>query len=111
MEQKAEDAKRATEEAKGGKQAGKAPAKAPPKGKGKDDKPQLDVPHLEVPKVTPYKSEMGNNYIKERNLEEIVAKLMSSPVDDKEETDKEEEPILNPIASIAKVSGREVSTL
>jgi hypothetical protein len=39
LEQKAEDAKRAAEEAKGGKPAGKAPAKAPPKGKGKDDKP------------------------------------------------------------------------
>jgi hypothetical protein len=43
-EQKAEEAKRASEEAKGLKPVGKAPVKAPPKGKGKDDKPILDVP-------------------------------------------------------------------
>jgi hypothetical protein len=35
---------------------------------------------------------MGNDYIKERPLEEIVTKLMSPPVDDKEESDKEEDP-------------------
>lgn len=61
--------------------------------------------------MIPYKSEMGNNYIKERPLEEIVARLMSPPVDEKEESEKEEEPILNPVASTAKVSGREPSTL
>jgi len=44
LEQKAEEAKRAAEEAKGIKPAGKAPAKAQAKGKGKDDKPFLDVP-------------------------------------------------------------------
>ncbi|MFO0116687.1 MAG: hypothetical protein ACK521_03430 [bacterium] len=43
-DQKAEEAKRATEEAKGGKQPNKAPAKAPAKGKGKDEKPLIDVP-------------------------------------------------------------------
>jgi hypothetical protein len=35
---------------------------------------------------------MGNDYIKERPLEEIVTKLMSPPVDDKEESDNEEDP-------------------
>lgn len=64
-EAKAEEAKRLAEEAKTGKPAGKAPAKAPakPGAKGKDDKPVLDVPQLEVPKVTPFASEMGNSYI------------------------------------------------
>ena len=91
LEQKAEEAKRAAEEAKGIKPAGKAPAKAQAKGKGKDDKPVLDVPQLEVPKVIPYKSEMGNEYIKERPLEEIVTKIMSPPVKDEDESDKEED--------------------
>jgi len=79
MEQKAEEAKRLAEEAKSGKPAGKAPPKQPVKGKGKDEKPQIDVPILEVPKVTPYSTEMGNQYIRERPLAEIVSKLMSPP--------------------------------
>lgn len=113
QEQKAEEAKRAAEEAKGVKPTGKAPAKAQAKGKGgKDEKPVLDVPQLEVPKVIPYKSEMGNDYIKERPLEEIVTKLMSPPVDDKEESDKEEDPsALAQIASTGKISARDQSTL
>ena len=69
------------------------------------------MPQLEVPKVTPYKSEMGNDYIRERSLNEIVAKLMSPPVEEKEESEKEEEPILNPNASAGKVSAREPSTM
>ena len=69
------------------------------------------MPQLEVPKVTPYKSEMGNDYIRERSLNEIVVKLMSPPVEEKEESEKEEEPILNPNASAGKVSAREPSTM
>jgi hypothetical protein len=46
---------------------------------------------LEVPKVIPYKSEMGNEYIRERPLEEIVTKIMSPPVEDKDQSDKEED--------------------
>ena len=42
-EQKAEEAKRLAEEARTGKPV-KAPAKPAAKGKGKDDKPLLDVP-------------------------------------------------------------------
>ncbi len=34
---------------------------------------------------------MGNEYIKERPLEEIVTKIMSPPVKDKDESDKEED--------------------
>lgn len=92
-EAKAEEAKRLAEEAKTGKPAGKAPAKAPPKPGakgGKDDKPQLDVPQLEVPKVTPFASEMGNNYIRERPLEEIVERMMK-PADAGDDSEKEEE--------------------
>ena len=82
-EQKAEEAKRATEEAKGGKPQGK-PAKAAPK-KGKDaDKPVVDVPQLTVPEVTPFQSEMGNEYIRERPLEEIVEKMMQPTVEEEE---------------------------
>jgi len=94
-EQKAEEAKRASEEAKGIKPAGKAPAKAPPKGKGKDDKPVLDVPQLQVPKVTLFKSEMGNDYIRERPLAEIVTRLMSPPINDLESEKEEEMPVLD----------------
>ncbi len=76
QEQKAEEAKRAAEEAKGVKPTGKAPAKAQAKGKGgKDEKPVLDVPQLEVPKVIPYKSEMGNDYIKEGKNLDMISKI------------------------------------
>lgn len=60
-----ENEAKAAEEAKKAP-AGKAPAKAPAKGKGGDQKPALDVPKLEVPQVTDFKSEMGNQYIRER---------------------------------------------
>lgn len=105
-EQKLEEAKRLAEEARTGKPV-KAPAKpAPAKGKGgKDDKPQLDVPHLEVPKVQIFKTEMGNQYIRERPLEEIITKIMT-PADYKDEETPEEDPavviaVLNAQASAA----------
>lgn len=47
----------------------KAPTKAAPKpvAKGaKEEKPVIDVPKIPVPQVTEYKSEMGNQYIRER---------------------------------------------
>ena len=84
-EQAAEEAKRAAEEAKGGKPAGKA--KAPPAKKGGKDPgvPDLDVPQLEVPTVTEFKSEMENEYIRERPLQEIIDKLMVPQEDEEEE--------------------------
>lgn len=76
-EQAAEEAKRAAEEAKTGKAAPKGKAAAPKKG-GKDPGvPDLDVEQLTVPEVTEFKSEMGNEYIRERPLEEIIDKLMT----------------------------------
>ena len=39
--------------------------------------PDLDVEQLTVPEVTEFKSEMGNEYIRERPLEEIIDKLMT----------------------------------
>ena len=48
------------------------------------------MPQLEVPKVTPFASEMGNNYIRERPLEEIVERMMK-PADAGDDSEKEEE--------------------
>ena len=86
-EQAAEEAKKAAEEAKGIKQDAKK--KAPPAKKGQDAKPQLDVPQLEVPQVTPFQSESGNKYIRERPLEEIVDKLMLPPPEEEEDPPQE----------------------
>ena len=43
----------------------KAPQKPPAKG-AKEEKPVIDVPKIPVPQVTEYKSEMGNQYLRER---------------------------------------------
>jgi len=51
----------------------------------------VDVPQLAVPEVTPFQSEMGNEYIRERPLEEIVEKMMQPPVEEEEETEEEED--------------------
>ena len=76
-EQAAEEAKRVAEEAKTGKAPAKA--KAPPAKKGGKDpgQPDLEVEQLEVPDVTEFQSEMGNKYIRERPLQEIIDKLMT----------------------------------
>ena len=88
-EQAAEEAKRATEEAKGGKPAGKGKA-APAKKGGKDPGvPDLDVEQLAVPDVTEFKSEMENQYIRERPLQQIIDKLMT-PQEEEEENKAEE---------------------
>ena len=89
-EQAAEEAKRTAEEAKTGKPAAKG--KAPPvkKAGGKDPgMPDLDVAQLEVPTVTEFESEMGNKYIRERPLDEIIQKLMT-PQEEEEEAKEEE---------------------
>ena len=90
-EQAAEEAKRVAEEAKTGKAAAKA--KAPPAKKGGKEAagPELDVEQLEVPEVTPFKSEMENTYIRERPLMEIIEKLMIPQ--EEEEEEKEEAPV------------------
>ena len=89
-EQAAEEAKRAAEEAKGGK----APAKKapPPAKKGGKDPGQhdLEVEQLEVPTVTEFESEMGNKYIRERPLQEIIDNLMTPQ--EEEEEEKPDEP-------------------
>lgn len=87
----AEEAKRAAEEAKTGKPAPKS--KAPPAKKGGKEAtgPDLDVEQLEVPTVTEFKSEMGNAYIRERPLEEIIDKLMTPQEEEEEEKKPEPE--------------------
>jgi len=88
-EQAAEEAKRAQEEAKGGKAPPKAKA-APPKKGGKDaGLPDLEVEQLEVPTVTEFASEMGNKYIRERPLQEIIDKLMTPQEEEEEEKPEE----------------------
>ena len=42
-----------------------------------------------MPEVTEFSSEMGNNYIRERPLEEIIEKLMT-PQEEEEEDKKDE---------------------
>jgi hypothetical protein len=115
MEQKAEEVKRIAEEAKTGKPAGKAPPKpaAKPGAKGgKDEKPLVDVPQLEVPKVTTFQSEMGNKYVRERTLAEIVTVIMSPPPEEDADSEKEEDiALLNPNSSQNKVSPRVASDL
>ena len=83
-EQADEEKKRAAEEAKGGKPAakGKAPAQKGKGGKG-DGGPELDVEQLECPEPTPFKSQMENEYIRERPLAEIIDKLMT-PIEEEE---------------------------
>jgi len=41
--------------------------------------PKLEVPHIEI-----FESKMGNNYLIERKIEEIAAKIMLPPVEEKE---------------------------
>ena len=69
-EKKAEEAK-AAEDAKKAAADPKAKKAPPPKGKGgKDaDKPNIDVPKLEVPQIEDYTSKMGKPYIYERTMD------------------------------------------
>jgi hypothetical protein len=79
-EKKAEELKQA-EDAKKNAADPKAKKAAPPaKGKGgKDpDKPNIDVPKLEVPKIQEFTSIMGKKYLIERSIEDISAKLLTT---------------------------------
>ena len=77
-EQKKAEEAAAAEAAKNAAPDPKAKKAPPPaKGKGaKDEAPKLDVPQLEVPKISDYKSPMGNEFLIERNVEEITEQLM-----------------------------------
>jgi len=44
-----------------------------------------------VPKVTEYSTEMGNQYVVERQFDEIATKLMEPPKEDEPEEEKKEE--------------------
>lgn len=64
---KAEEAK-AAEDAKKAAADPKAKKAAPAKGKaGKDDKPQIDVPKLEVPTIVEYETVLGKKFLIERS--------------------------------------------
>ena len=72
------------------KGAKKAPPKAPAK-KGKDsDKPDLNVPQLEVPKIQEITSSNGYKYLVKRTIEEIASELMIIKSDEPEPPKKEE---------------------
>ena len=49
------------------------------------------MPQLEVPTVTPFKSEMGNEYVRERTTDEIATKLMEMPKEEEEEKEEVED--------------------
>ena len=84
-----EEEKAKEEEKKGAPPAkGKAP---PPKAKGKEDKPDLGVPQLEVPQIKDYVSPNGYAYLVERSANEIVEKLMDTTVEEENEEKKEGE--------------------
>jgi len=95
------EAKVDAEKAAGGKTA---PAKkAPPPKKGHEVvQPHLEgIEMLEVPQITDYTSESGNNYVRERSLDFIAESLMKpadaehddSEVSSEEEAEPEPEPI------------------
>ncbi len=73
-EKKLEESKKADEDKS--KPPAKGGAKAPPPKKGKEpEKPLIDVPKLEVPKIQELETQMGNKYLIERSIEEIAFKL------------------------------------
>jgi len=92
-EEKKQDEARAADDAKKAAADPKAKKAPPPKkGAGKDpDKPNLDVPKLEVPGVTDFESKMGRKYLYERKIEEIAEKLITPAPLDEETTAKENE--------------------
>lgn len=76
-DKKMEESKRAEDDKSKPAAKGKAP---PPQKKGgkEPDKPVLDVPKLEIPKIQEYTSAAGNKYILERNIDEIAIKLLDT---------------------------------
>jgi hypothetical protein len=51
----------------------------------------LDVPQLEVPKLTEFSSEGGNEYVCERPITEIAEGLMKPQEEEKESSASEED--------------------
>ena len=90
-EKKAEEAK-AAEDLKKAAADPKAKKAAPAKGKGKDaDKPNLDVPKLEVPAIADYESKMQLKYVVERSVDDIATKLLTpAPLEEDEKPAAEE---------------------
>ena len=89
-EKKAEEARFAEELKKDPKAKPKAPPPAKKGGKG-DDKPQVDVPKLEVPEIQIFDSKMGKKYLVERNLEEIAVKLLTPAPQEDDAVDQDAE--------------------
>lgn len=81
-EKKIEEQKRIEEEKKN--PAGAAKGKAPPApakkpaGKGEPEKPVVDVPKLEVPKIKEWTTQTNNKYLVERSMDEIATKIMDA---------------------------------
>ena len=74
----AEDTKKAAADPKG--------KKAPPPKKGKEaDKPNIDVPKLDVPEIKDYTSNMGQKFVIERSFEDIADKLIKPAPSEEEE--------------------------
>lgn len=85
-EKAAEEAKLAAE---GGAKV--APKKAAPAKKGKEpERPPIDVPQLEVPKLTEYKSLLENDYLREVPLLEIATKIVHPPPEQSDDEDEKE---------------------
>lgn len=83
---------KAKEEDDKNKGAKKAPPKAPPK-KGKDaDKPDLNVPQLEVPKIKEVTSSNGYKYLVKRTIDEIASELMIIKSEESEAPKTQENP-------------------
>jgi hypothetical protein len=95
-DKKAEELKQAEEDKKKAADP-KAKKAAPAKGKGKDDKPNIDVPTLAVPEIVEFTSAMGRAFVYERATADIAETLMKpAPLEEEEnnqDADKVEEEV------------------
>lgn len=87
-DKKAEELKQADEDKKKAADP-KAKKAAPAKGKGKDDKPNIDVPKLAVPEIVDYTSSMGRAFVYERSMSDIAEKLMKPAPTEEEENNQD----------------------
>lgn len=104
-EKRLEELKRIEEEKKNPAGAkGKAPAPAPakkPAGKpGEPEKPVVDVPKLEVPKIQEWDAPSGNKYLIERSMDEISQKIMDAPILSLQETNEDGTPKVQETAQV-----------
>ena len=103
MKQAEEDKKKAADP--------KAKKAAPAKGKGKDDKPNIDVAKLVVPDIADYTSSMGRAFVYERSMADIAEKLMKPAPTEEEENNQdadkvEEEAAPEATAEVTKTGER-----